>query len=108
VLTAFFAVTAILGAVAGLVLARGRLHALVLQRAAELTRERLAGYAHSLHQPIQAIELYASALERRVEAAEVRDILARIHDCVAEAKARLAHLVKGDPDPLSDTHPNSK
>jgi signal transduction histidine kinase len=101
----FFAIATVLGVIAGLVLARGRLHGMVRDRAAKLTHERLAAYAHSLRQPIQAIELYASALERRVETVESKDFLARIHACVADAQARLTQLVKGDPEPSSDKRP---
>lgn len=49
-------------------------------------------FAHDMRQPIQAIELYASALERRVQTDEERDIIARIHACIANAQARLARL----------------
>jgi len=62
-------------------------------RAADIARARIAAYAHDLRQPIQAIELYASALERRLESEEGKVILTRLHACVADSQARLAQIV---------------
>lgn len=49
-----------------------------------------AALAHDLSQPIQAIELFASALERRVDTDEAKQLVARIRESVAELRARLA------------------
>lgn len=53
---------------------------------------RLFECAHDLRQPIQAIELYASAVGRRVDSAEALALIAKIHDAVADAQRRLSEL----------------
>ena len=51
-----------------------------------------AALAHDLSQPIQAIELYASALERRVDTEETRKLVARIRESVSDLRTRLAEF----------------
>ena len=53
---------------------------------------RLSECAHDLRQPIQAIELYASAVARRVESEEAQKLIEKIHAAVADAQQRLAEL----------------
>ncbi len=68
-------------------------------RAHRRDRERaaleVAARAHDLRQPAQAIELYASAIARRVDTEEVRDVIARLHLAVADLQARLTDLAYG-------------
>lgn len=53
---------------------------------------RLSECAHDLRQPIQAIELYASAVGRRVDSVEAQQLIGKIHAAVADAQRRLAEL----------------
>ena len=57
---------------------------------------RLSECAHDLRQPIQAIELYAAAVARRVESAEVQELIEKIHAAVADAQRRLSELTSDD------------
>lgn len=59
------------------------------------TAREIAARVHDVRQPIQAIELYASALLRRVEGEEAREMIARIHQAVAESQSRLSNLAHG-------------
>lgn len=53
--------------------------------------------AHDLRQPVQAIELYAAALVRRVDTAETQGIVAKILRAAADARAQIARLAVAFP-----------
>ncbi|KAF0182620.1 MAG: hypothetical protein FD124_166 [Alphaproteobacteria bacterium] len=69
----------------------GRLH----RRARERATQEIAARVHDVRQPIQAIELYASAISRRIETEDAREIVARLHLAVADLHARLSDLAQG-------------
>jgi hypothetical protein len=62
-------------------------------------RERLAGEVvarvHDARQPIQAIELYIAALERRLQSEEERQLASQIRLAIAQAHTQLKTLEQG-------------
>lgn len=46
-------------------------------------------FVHDVSQPVQAIEMYAAALERRVESEETVQLVMKIREAVAELRARI-------------------
>lgn len=57
-----------------------------------LSAQTLAARVHDMRQPIQAIELYTSALERRLATDADRHLASCIHLAITELHARLADL----------------
>lgn len=53
-------------------------------------KSRRSKLTHDINQPVQAIELYASVLERRISDAEARELLGKIREAVAQIRTRLS------------------
>jgi light-regulated signal transduction histidine kinase (bacteriophytochrome) len=71
------------------------------RRDRERAAREVAARAHDMRQPVQAIELYAAAIARRVETEDTRELIARLHLAVADLQDQLTDLACDATAPVS-------